>query len=254
MILTEVGKNKVIAVFIFFASGMIGLLSSKFPLDNTLILFPIFSGFFGLSMLFLQIRDKTKIPKQNNKKIIFSRRSLNRSVVLGSLGGIFSGFLPGVGSSEIATLATVEKNDKSFLTTIGALSMANIILSILSLWLIGKSRSGLAIVVNQLAEIGFNEVIFIMLLSLVIVGIAAIITLKLTKSFLSVIQKIKYDYISKFVIIIIVVSTFIFTGFYGLFLLLLCTSLGIFVNTSRVKRGNLMGVLILPTILFYMGI
>ncbi len=235
-------------------SGSIGLLMNKFPLDPTLVLFPVFSGFFGLGLLFLQVRNKTKIPKQKSPESFFSRKQMNRSVVAGSLGGVAAGFLPGVGSSEIATLATLDKNDKSFLVTTGALTMANIILSILCLWLISRPRSGLAVVINQLAEVGFNEVIFIVIISLITVGIAVVLTLKLAKFFLNIIGKIKYDSISKIIIAFIVVLSVVFTGWFGLFLLILCTALGIFTNLSNVKRGNLMGVLILPTLLFYAGL
>jgi len=253
MVLTENGRNRIIAVFIFILSGSIGLITNKIPLDNTLILFPIFSGFFGLSLLILQVRQKTQVPKQGRKELYLSRKSTNRSIVFGSIGGVFSGFLPGVGSSEIATIATVEKNDKSFLVTIGALTTANVILSILSLWLISKPRSGLAIVINQFANIGLNEVIFIALVAMVSVGISAVLTLKLAKYFLGIMERIKYIYLNVCVIVLIVVLTLIFTGLVGLLLLILCTSLGIFTNLAGVKRGILMGVLILPTMLFYAG-
>ena len=43
-----------------------------------------------------------------------------------------------------------------------------------------------------------------------------------------------------------------FTGLHGLFLIVICTTLGILANLSNVKRELLMGVLIVPTILFYL--
>ncbi len=179
---------------------------------------------------------------------------MNRSIVFGTLGGIVSGFLPGVGSSEIATLATVDKNDHSFLITIGALTTANMLLSILSLYLINQSRSGLAVVIEQLAVVGMPEVIFIVILALISVGVSAIISLYLGKYVSKNIPNISYTKMSLAVIALIVLSTIVFTGIVGLFLLILCTSIGVLCNMLGVKRGTLMGVLILPTILFYMAL
>jgi len=252
MILGEHGNKKILAVFCFLAAGAIGLMASSLPIDSNLALFPIFSGLFGASMLFLQIKKGTKLPKQHKKEFYVSRSTINRSVLLGTIGGIFSGLLPGVGSSEIASLASTDKNEKAFLVTMGSIASANILLSILSLWLISKPRSGVAVVINQLTVIGFNEFLLIVFVGILVCGISVIITLGIAKQFIKVVQKINYTLISKIILIALIALSIIFTGFYGLFLFFICTSLGIFTNLAKVRRGTLMGVLILPTILFYM--
>ena len=255
MVMTEKGKGKkLLALFCFLLAGFIGMLSSELPIDNTLILFPILSGLFGISFLLLQIKKKVSLPAQGRKELFVSRGLINRGVVFGSLGGVFSGLLPGVGSSEVATLVSVDKNDHSFLVTVGALTTANIIMSILSLWLIGKSRSGAAVVIEQLMTVGLNEVLIILSVGLVACGVAALITLYLAKKFTAIIKRVNYSSISIAVIAILVVLIFIFSGWYGLFLAAICSCLGIAANLAGIKRGNLMGVLILPTILFYIGI
>jgi len=254
MILTEKGNKKLFAVVCFFLAGFIGLLSNRLPISNTLTLFPILSGLFGMSLLVLQVKKNVSIPKQKQGEIFVSRKLTNRSILFGSLGGIASGFLPGVGSSQIATLATIDKNDHSFLTTIGAITTSNIILSIISLYLIGRIRSGVAVVIDNIMALTLNEIVFISFVSLVSCGVAAIITLLLTKRFLKIIEKFNYSAISLFILSFLCFLIILFTGFYGLLLSIICCSLGIFANLAKIKRGNLMGVLILPVILFYMGI
>ncbi|MBI4154037.1 tripartite tricarboxylate transporter permease [Candidatus Woesearchaeota archaeon] len=254
MILTEPGFRKIAAAVIFLAAGFIGLSMASLPIDPVMVLFPIFSGFFGVSILILQLRRTSKIPRQKQGDVIVSGKTTNRSIVFGSIGGIVSGFLPGVGSSEISTLATVDKNDRSFLATLGALTMANIILSILSLWLISRPRSGVAVAVGQLFEIGFYEVLLIVAVSLVSVGIAAVATLIMAKKLIGAMQKVNYNFVAVIVIAVIVVLTLIFSGPIGILLLVTCTGIGISVNLYGIKRGNLMGVLMLPTILFYAGL
>ena len=255
MVLTErVNEKRIWALLCFFLAGIIGLLAGRLPIDNNLVLFPILSGMFGMSLLVLQIRNKTKIPEQKKKEELVSHNLINRSVLSGSLGGIGSGLLPGVGSSEIASLASVDKNDKSFLITIGALTTANIIISLLAMWLIGKTRSGIAVVVNQLMEIGFNEFLLIVFVSLIACGVGAVATLLLTRKILSVLGRINYSQVSLAVIFMLIILVFVFTSYYGLLLAITCCALGIFANLVKIKRGNLMGVLILPTILFYLGV
>lgn len=253
MILTEKGSKKLVALLVFFLAGAIGLTMQGFPLNPAFLLFPIFSGLFGLSVLLLGIKKKTKIPRQKNTEIYSSRKGINRAVILGSLGGIVSGFLPGVGSSEITSIATLEKNDRSFLVTSGALTTANMILSILCLWLINKPRSGLAVAVDQLASIGLSEVFFIVIIAVISLGVGAFVTLRLSRYFSVMIDRINYVLVCWAIIFIIVALTFVFTGVFGLFLLCICTALGIFTNLAGIKRGNLMAVLILPTLVFYLG-
>lgn len=248
------GYKKLAGLLCFFGAGIIGLMTEQMPISNTLTLFPIFSGFFGISMLVLQINQKTNIPKQSNNEMSISIRTRNRSIFFGTLGGIFSGFLPGAGTSQITAMATLEKNEKSFLMTAGAIAAANMIISVVSLWLIKKPRSGIAVALDQITTLGLNEVILILGVSLFVCGISTILVLKTTKHFIRLIEKINYSYISIAIIIMISALTFIFTGFFGMLLLITCTSMGIFVNTLNVRRAVLMGVLLLPTIIFYLGL
>jgi putative membrane protein len=251
MILTEKGNKKIIAVFCFFLSGMIGISLSRLPLDSTLSLFPVLSGLFGASTLLMQFRHKNIRVKNQQPEEYVSRRLVSRSVIFGSLGGIFSGILPGVGTSQIASLATVDKNEKSFLVTLGALSASNIMISIMSLWLISKARSGLAIMIGNFIDLTFQQVLLIMFVALLSAAISVIITLKLAKFFLHIIENVNYVMISKIIFIIISVAVLISTGFYGILLFMICTALGIFVHISKIKMSILMGVLLLPTIIFY---
>ena len=253
MILTESGKKKIVALVLFILSASVGMLADKIPINGVLLLFPIFAGFFGLSQLLLGIRNKIKVPAQKISELEISRKTIAKSSFLGTVAGSAAGFLPGVGTSEISSLATVDKNDKSFLITLGAITTANTILSILALWLIGRSRSGLAVVIDQLFDIGFGEVLFILFVVLISGGIAVVLTVILAKRLVKIIEKIDYTRVSILVCFVLFILTTVFTGFYGVLLLITCSALGIFTNLIGVKRSILMGVLILPTIFFYLS-
>ncbi len=246
-------RKKALASFVFLFSGFVGIFSLNLPVDGVLLLFPILTGFFGISTLILQINKKSVMPKQAKKEIHVSQKTISRSVLKGSIGGVLAGFLPGVGSSQIAAVMSRNKNEKSFLVAIGALSVANIFLSILSLWLIGRPRSGAAVVIDQLFTIGFNEVLFIAAISILCTGLSVVLTLLVAKKSLAMLEKINYSKCSVAVISLICLLAVAFTGFLGLLLLITTTALGVFVNVIGIRRGAMMGVLILPTILFYAG-
>ncbi len=254
IILSEESNRKMLAAAgCFFLSGMVGLFSASLDIDRTLVLFPILSGMFGVSMLLLSRQEKIT-PEKKRKDIHVSSRLTRRSIIFGSIGGIFSGMLPGVGSSEISSMASLDKNEKGFIITVGAVTISNTLMALLAIWLIQKPRSGIAVVVDQLTSIGFNEFLLIIFAALAIAGLSAIITLKLARIFTGKIERINYRKINMFVIGLIIAMTIIFTGAYGLLLLGTCTALGIFTNLMGVRRSVLMGVLILPTIIFYLPV
>ena len=249
MILTE--KRKVLALTCFLLAASIGLMLDSLPVNGLLILFPVLSGFFGASMLLLQLKSKVSVPKQKKGEIYVTQRTVTRSITSGTLAGIAAGFLPGVGTSELSAFASVDKNEKSFLITFGAITTSNVLLSLLSLWLIGRARSGIAVVIEQLTEITLFEVLIMVAAALIAVSLSAVIVLRLARRFISFIEKVNYSTVSGAILLLIVFMTLSFTGIYGLLILITCTSLGIVANITNIKRGLLMAVLIVPTIVFY---
>lgn len=255
MILRQRPRYKILwGVVIFFMAGAIGVASLSLPVDRTFILFPILTGLFGLPQLIIQARAKVTIPPQKYTVGKIEPIRIGKSAGLGTAGGILAGFLPGVGTSEIASLATLDHNDRSFLMTMGAIAASNILTSFLALWLIGNPRSGVAVAADQLLTIDFG-----LFLSVVFAGIAAAaicvpITLFLGRKTLGILERIDYVRLSQALIVMLLVAISVTTGVLGLSIAAACCALGIFTNILGIKRGILMGVLILPTILFFMNL
>ncbi len=246
-------KKKILSFVCFMLAGAIGIISSGIPISSILILFPIFTGFFAFPCLLLQLRSGVKPPPQSIGGAVIEKRGLIKPVALGSLGGMVSGLLPGIGSSEIAGLATIDKNSRSFLATLGAIAAANTLLSLLALWIIGSPRSGAAVAVAQFAEVGISEFFLIIIVAVISAAVAVLVALHMARRIVKIIGSVDYSLLSKAVLAVLFVLIAYFTGAVGLFLALVCCALGLVVNLANIKRGLLMGVLILPTILFYLG-
>ncbi len=259
MILSEKYKYKA-AIIILIASAL-GIISNRLPLSNEFILFPIFAGMFGISHLLLQRNMKVLKEQTLFEPYVDDNAS---PIIKGSLAGIVSGFLPGVGSSQMAAFANTKRksvdakgvvaSDEKYLITLGAITMANLFLSLLSIWLISRQRSGIAVAVSTIMNTNLLSSLTIISTVIAATGITAILVLFITKRFTEKMSSLNYGLLNKIIIVFIALLVFIFTQWVGLALLAVCTCLGIYTNLSGVNRSIMMAVLIVPTILFYIGI
>jgi putative membrane protein len=237
----------------FLLAGSIGLISSSLPVDRSLVLFPVLSGLFGVPGLLL-LKSEGRLPDQRFDREGESRRKTAKATVMGTAGGILSGLLPGVGTGAVASLATVDRNDRSFLTTLGAIAAANALVSFLALWLIGNPRSGVAVAAEQLITLDYGLFLLVAAVALASAGIAAPLTLALSRKALKAIAKVSYASFGRALLLLLAFLAGAFTGPVGLLLMASCSALGVFAASIKIRRGILMGVLILPTILFFAGI
>ncbi|MEO0281476.1 MAG: tripartite tricarboxylate transporter permease [candidate division WOR-3 bacterium] len=251
VILSE-GKNFLAAILIFIVSGLWGVvtLNSKF-LNNNNVLFVALTGLFGLSGFFFAQKN-TKIKYDENESNV--NISL-LAILLGVLGGIISGFLPGVGESQIGFVLThfLSKNDEFLLSSTAAINASNMMLSAITLVLTGRIRSGLS---DSLASINFDQNLFFLFLGSVLFscGISAIISITIGKFVASFISRIDYGKLSKIIIFSLTVVVFIFTGMWGLFILAISTMIGFLPILFNVKRSLNMGFLVFPVIIYYAGL
>lgn len=260
MILTEPStRRKITATLIFFLSGALGFLlfsTNLLPFGQSL--FPAFTGLFGISTLLISINRKTEIPEQKP----LSKNPPNISSLTGILKGLFSGVLvgtlPGVGAAQATILSqqiTRRKTLRQFLISVGAINTIVALFSLISLATISKARSGAAVAVEKLlTSFGLHELLMLLAVALLAAGVAPLLLMKLSSSIASLLHRVNYKTLSLGIIIFLTILTFFFTGPPGLLILFTSTSIGLLAPLFGAKRSNLMGVLMLPLILFYLGL
>jgi putative membrane protein len=125
-----------------------------------------------------------------------------------------------------------------------------------ALFLILRPRSGAAIVVNQLVSVqqwnGIllpENLIYLILAGLVAAILGFFLTLVIGKKFAKLFSKVPYRKIVGGIIIFIIIMVFAFTGFLGLFILAVATSIGLLPPYFGVRRSHAMGVLLVPVII-----
>ncbi|MEA3229312.1 MAG: tripartite tricarboxylate transporter permease [archaeon] len=245
-------------LFLFILSGFLGMVALNASMINAnYIMFPLFAGLFGISNIIMSFSNASKVPKQKTE-IKIQLNGTVKSSFLGFAGGLVAGIIPGLGSSQSAMLVQYigkAKGAKSFIIAVGTIGTIDIILSFLAIYLIGKARSGVAISVEKMMSSITPETLQIFIgTAFFSAGIAAILTLKIGKFATGIIEKIDYKKINICIIFFLAAMTITFTGFCGLLLLITSTSLGIYTQLIGVRRSMLMGCLIIPTIIFFLGL
>ncbi len=255
MILKEKGIKKLYSFLMFFLAGVLGIIVLT---SNSLNqpLFPLLSGLFGFSILIMSLLQKSKIPEQiKNPKTKLKKKNLFKAICAASGVGFIAGFLPGFGSSQAAILGTQvvgDIGDEGFLTLVGGINTANMMISVATVYVLQKARNGGIIAINKiLGEISFNNVIIFVFVALIVAGLATVLAINLSKVFSKTITKISYWKIVFTILSFIIILTIIFDGWLGLIVLVTATCVGIAASEFGVGKNHLMGCLILPVILFF---
>ncbi|MFH1364028.1 MAG: tripartite tricarboxylate transporter permease [Candidatus Aenigmatarchaeota archaeon] len=259
MLYAEPGKKKFYGLIIFLLSGTLGMITlNSFLLPSHLIMFPLFTGLFGISTMLISLNKKTKIPKQ----VMWLPKIGGRFALIGTLKGLFSGMLlgvlPGVGAAQATVLTqqiTRKHNPHEFLISIGAINTIVALFSLISLYTIFRPRSGAAVAIDSIIQsFGFTELMLLLGVALLSTSISTFLILKLARPLITVLQKVNYTKLTIVVIIFLISMTAYFTQLPGLLILGVSTSIGLLAPLYGVKRSMSMGVLMLPLIIFYAGV
>ncbi|MBI2102327.1 tripartite tricarboxylate transporter permease [Candidatus Woesearchaeota archaeon] len=254
MIWRQKGK-RLYALLAFLLSGVLGLLVFNISLLKQ-PLFPLLSGLFGISLLLISLSEKTSIPSQKtDAPLTISKKNIIKTISAASGVGYLAAFLPGFGSSQAAIVATGavgDVGDEGFLTLVGGINTANMLISIATVYILQKARNGAIVAVQQLMDtITLSHLFQFIAVSLIAAGIASILTIYFSKIFASVIVKIPYAKLILGIVIFITGFTLYFDGLLGLLVLLTSTALGLLVTQWGVGKNHLLGCLILPVILYF---
>ena len=248
-------EKRLTSTLLILFSGILGHLVLNFRhINSNYLLLPLFSGMFGICGMIESFKDKNSIPKQNKSFELKFKTTLKDSTS-GFFGGIVAGFLPGLGSSQsILIIQSIKKNStkEGFITSTGTIGTIDIIISFISLYLIGNARSGSSVVISNITEvIGTYEIALFISICIFSSGIAALITLFIGKSISMQFQRLNMKKLSVALISLITLITVYFTGIYGLLILITSSALGSLAFRLDLRRSLLLGWLIIPTIMFF---
>ncbi|MDG6220316.1 MAG: tripartite tricarboxylate transporter permease [Candidatus Thermoplasmatota archaeon] len=132
------------AALIFTMAGALGIIVLRSPLGThnilpfpqleTPMLFPMFTGLFGISGLFLSLWDDVEMAPQEieDVEVGLGRKASIKGVAAGSFAGSLVGWLPGISSASATVVAQAITNrgekedaDKEFIVAVSGVNTAN---------------------------------------------------------------------------------------------------------------------------------
>jgi len=257
LVFTE--EEWILSGVVFLFAGFLGLFVFELPVRGPLL--PLLTGLFGVSGLIVSLKARIQVPKQKIEKlgkIELNKKSLLKSILAGAVAAPLCSFLPGIGAGHAAVIGSelngdLGKDRKSFLFLVGMINTIVMALSFVTIFVIGRTRTGAAVAVSEiLGEMVFSDLVVVMFVVFVSGILAFFVGLRLARFFALRIDKISYSKISIFVICLLVVVNLVLTNWVGMIVLATSSALGVFCILSRVRRIQLMGVLLVPTIVYYL--
>ncbi len=291
-------KQKLFALSLFLLAGFFGLIvlgapglatHNWYPIPalnispSTTLLFPLFTGLFGLSTLMLSLIDTPTIPEQEIKGVSINlpRWRKIRGVVSGTFAGGLVGWYPGVTSAQATVLAkslaggevadesSADKSEdlssqKEFIVAYSGVNTANAIFNVIALYVILKARSGAMHAVQDIMQDSIfpwepaSAVPVGLALMLISIFIAATVALFLTlyfgRVFARIANKFPYKKMIITVMLLLIIMIFLLSGTIGLAIAGVAICMGLIPPMLGLSRVHLMGVLMLPIMLFFLGL
>ncbi len=269
LILSE--QHRARALFAFLASGLLGIAIFGSPLvaggadAPVSALFPSLSGLFGVAGLLFSIATTSASGEQAaaGKPLPLRARDLGWPGLRGGFAGLLVGLLPGLGGANAATLLLLlerrrkarDEQDRAYLVTTSSLNTAEALFAIAALYLIGRSRSGASIAVDQIlgGNVGEHD-IWLIAVTMIASGVmAAAILWRLGPLFSRWVQSFDSISLSVSVIAFLTILTFLFLRLGGLAILICATAVGLIPIICQVRRAQAMGFFLVPTMLYFSG-
>lgn len=246
-------KKIVYATIIITLSGALGMLILNTNLTNDPLLL-LFTGLFGISSIFLSLKDENSIyPKQIFKLKFKVDREFLKAISVGGICSSICSVSPGIGNSQAATLASLffkEIEAKIFIVVTSAINTINFTLSIITFYLIDRARNGAIVAISNIIEkINTQEMLLYLLIVFITAIVGFIVTLLIGKTSIKIITKLNFKIINYTLLILLFSVIFFLNSFIGIIILLCSASIGVLCVLLEVRRVHLMAVLLIPVIL-----
>ena len=258
--------KRLYSLLIFLLTGVLGLFVLNSNLSGNTALLCILSAMFSISTLLYSLSKKSHLPIQKNINHVNINANFIKSTFAGSISGCILGLLPGLGPAQgtiIAQSLTFNKNIKAedFLLTNSGVNISDTIFSLIAIYLIGNPRSAISMYISYLlSNIGLVHIIFFIFIGLISVSISCILSIKLGDYIIERVNRINYYNLNILLIVTITFITFAYCIFthapivYVSICYITSIALGLLPNYLDISKSNLMGVLIVPSIITYLGL
>ncbi|HYT00953.1 MAG TPA: tripartite tricarboxylate transporter permease [Thermoplasmata archaeon] len=261
------GDRIIRAVWVQALAGALGIatLRGSVPIDPSVVLFPLFSGLFGIPSLVFGMRGEPgSIPSQRIESLRPLNREDVRSAIRGTLAGASVSWLPGLSGGAAATLASLRFRKpigpSQFMVVLGSVSTSTALLSVAVLYMIHRARSGAAVAVNELlSDYGTWTNPFAAPASLLVLVAGTALATALAAPLAVRTGRLVARWstgdprrVSALSLAVLIVLLAVVSGPVGLAIATLAAVVGLVPVALRVRRVHLMASLLVPVLLGYL--
>ncbi len=233
---------------------------------DSLVLFPLFTGLFGLPTLILSMGNRGRLPPQDlgPAEPLPDWRG-TRGVLTGAVAGASVSWIPGLGGTNATVVAQLlaggepkEEDpdaDREFLYATGAANAATAVFTLATLFVILRARSGVAAAIDAVAS-GVPAweplphvptlLAGVLLAVVASAALAYAATVRIARPFAVLAGRIRYGRLARGIALALALAVFLATGPLGLLVLGTATGLGLVPPLVGVRRVHLMGCLLVP--------
>ncbi|MGC9308792.1 MAG: tripartite tricarboxylate transporter permease, partial [Thermoplasmatota archaeon] len=252
------------ALILFLLAGVFGMavfqLRPAAPLDLPgSLLFPALSGLFAIPTLIYSMQA-APVPEQDIGPATVSLRASD--VGTGAAAGAAVSILPGVTAAVATVLALVTRDRRqpeNVIVTLSAVNTSNAFFVLAALFVIGRARSGSATVIQELLPVEMwkqslpPSALPVFIIAVLLAAMASYYFTRLAGRMAARrISMLPYRRVALATMAGITIMVFLFTGLVGLLCLLAGSFIGLLCLEWRVRRSVLMGVLLIPILLYYL--
>lgn len=257
LILRESDLNKRFwSAFTFLTAGILGIIVlGNMTLHEPLL--PLLSGLFGVSGLLLSLSENTELPKQHvTDQLHPSRTESIQAVSAGTLAGAAISLFPGLGPAQAAIMSGVvfrNLGTLGYLLLVGGINTVNFLISLVTMHTLQKARNGAMVAVLEIIEsVTLQELVLYLAVCVIVGGLATVLTLRLARVFGALISRVNYRVLCGTMITFIACLVLLFSGWFGMLVLVVSTSIGLVPSLTNTGKNHAMGCLLLPVILYFL--
>ncbi len=274
------------AVTVFLCSGILGTIVLRtdfyacpmpdFPwmplgfAPKSSLLLPMFAGLFGISGLLLSLGSRCVLDSKTNGVLVHHSPRIGDACAA-VMGGLIVGWMPGMTSGSAATLCSPGTQESSqsdvsgaarFIWLYSAITASGAVFAVGTLFTIVRARSGSMDAVlffignDSLAKGVYTNVALMasIVFSMLVASIVSYSALRWMAPRLSRLRHVLCSRDLAIASLIFVCSLCLFlTGTRGALLLMTATTLGLIPPLIGVRRIQLMGCLLVPIVITYLG-
>ena len=178
-----------------------------------------------------------------------------RHTVAGAMVSWFPAVSSGVATSITGMFAKQDDDsDRRYLIAVSGVNTSNAIFSLMALYVIGRPRSGAVAAAQELlgGMISFEGLILFLAVICVAGVLSYLLTLVAGGYAAGVFSRINYRWLNRGVLLFLASMCLLMTGVAGMAIFLMATAVGMAAHILNVRKTCLMGVLLLPCILYFL--